>query len=56
MNKVVFYRVLEISAYNLKAKRLKKDIAEKNLELEHMSKKMHHQEEELAMENQGSKR
>ena len=47
---------LEISAYNLKVKRLKKDVAEKGLELEHMAKKMHHQEEELAMENQGSKR
>lgn len=36
---------LEISAYNLKVKRLKKDVAEKGLELEHMAKKMHHQEE-----------
>lgn len=35
---------------------MKKDVAEKALEIEHMAKKMHHQEEQLAMENQGSKR
>lgn len=48
-------KYLEISAQSLKVKRLKKDVAEKSLELEHMSKKMHHQEEELAMEGQGFK-
>jgi hypothetical protein len=35
---------------------MKKDVAEKSLEIEHMAKKMHHQEEELAMEGQGYKR
>ena len=36
---------LEISGYNLKFRKLKKDLAEKNLELEHCNKKMIHQEE-----------
>ena len=40
---------LEISSYNLKLKRLKKDVAERSLEIEQMAKKMHHQEEELSI-------
>jgi hypothetical protein len=34
---------LELSSYSLKLKRMKKDVAEKALEIEHMAKKMHHQ-------------
>ena len=47
---------MEFSAYNLKIKRLKKDVAEKNLEIEHVTKKMTHQEELLSMESVGFKR
>lgn len=47
---------MEFSAYNLKIKRLKKDVAEKNLEIEHATKKMTHQEELLSMESVGFKR
>lgn len=40
----------------MKIKRLKKDVAEKNLELEHINKKMSHQEELISMETAGFKR
>lgn len=42
---------IELSGLNLKLKRLKKDIIEKNLELEHVGKKMIHQDELLSMES-----
>jgi hypothetical protein len=35
----------------LKIKRLKKDVLEKNLELEHINKKMTHQDELVSMES-----
>jgi hypothetical protein len=42
---------IELSAYNLKIKRLKKDVLERNLELEHINKKMTHQDELITMES-----
>ena len=47
---------LELSGYNLKIKRLKKDVAQKNLEIEHATKKMSHQEQLLSIESSGFKR
>jgi hypothetical protein len=41
---------LEVAAYNLKVRRLKKDVVEKNLELEHGSKKLAQQEELVSIE------
>jgi hypothetical protein len=42
---------IELSSFNMKIKRLKKDVLEKNLELEHINKKMNHQDELITMES-----